>query len=359
MKRIKKAVLSLSLAIAFFVALSVCASAEGVDGYINEFSAVLPDGFSGELTDTESLTSAVGLESLVDFVMTELSGKRSELSSFCILLLGACAIGAAVNALSDRLSDTCRKGLSIVFLAVIFSQVYPLFSSVSESLGEANAFFSAAAPIMCSLELSGGGAGSAAVHTAGMTLTVAFVSAISSRLLPSVAVFGFVAGLLRTFGGSDAVATGAKNIYTRIIGIATLLISITLSLQTVIASAADSAVMRAARYGASTAIPIVGGTVSAALSALSGGVAYAKDIIGGAAIGAILYIFISPLALLFLYRLATSCAVFVSELLGVKELACLGAFSSLLDSLIASYALSAVLYVLEIVLFMKCGVGAV
>ena len=124
-----------------------------------------------------------------------------------------------------------------------------------------------------------------------------------------------------------------------------------------IASSADSAAMRAAKYTAGL-IPVVGGTVSGALSTLAAGLSYAKGIIGIGAIAVILGMALSPLILLLLYRLALSISLTLSELLGAAVMAkALSAFRFSLDSLIAVYALSAVIYIFEILLFVKIGVA--
>ena len=121
-----------------------------------------------------------------------------------------------------------------------------------------------------------------------------------------------------------------------------------------ISSASDSAVLRTARYMTTSLVPVVGSTVSSALSTLSGGLSYARSVIGAGAIGAILLLALSPLVMLLLYRLALSLCLSLSEMLGVQS----GTFSSFrfsLDAITSLYALMSLSFILQLILFIKVG----
>lgn len=333
------------------------ASAKSPEDYIGEYSALIPERFSGLLSDTDGLSDAVGLSSLSSFVLLELSGKRSEIISFFLLLVGIVAISALCASIFENMKEGVKRGISVASSAAIFSALLPVLSSVKDSLSEANAFFLAASPVACAINLAQGGTGSAAIGAAGMSLTATFIATVSSRVLPYLGAMGLASSLLGNFGGSVNIAKSAGKLYTRIFGILALLISVTLSLQTVVASAEDTALMRAAKYGASTLIPSVGGVVSGAMSTLAGGLSYAKSVVGASAIGVMLYIFASPLLLLLLYRLGMSVALSMTELLGAQDISALSSFVAVLDSFIASYAIASIMYILQLVLFMRGGAG--
>ena len=149
-----------------------------------------------------------------------------------------------------------------------------------------------------------------------------------------------------------------KKLFSWFLGIVTVMISGTLSLQTMVASARDCAAMRAAKYAASGMIPVVGSTVAAALSTLASGVSYVKGIVGGGAVFVLISIMLSPLVLMLMYRFALSFAKFASEFFeiggGVKIFS---AYLYSLDTVLATYALSCLVYLFEIILFVKGGVG--
>ena len=131
-----------------------------------------------------------------------------------------------------------------------------------------------------------------------------------------------------------------------------------ISLQTVVSSAADSARMRAAKYAASSMIPVVGGTVAGSLATLASGLSYVRGIIGAGAVAVLVSIFLSPLVMLLLYRLAVTLAASVSEMLSVGVAARLyRAYARCFDLVIAVYTASVLLYLFEIILFSVSGVA--
>jgi stage III sporulation protein AE len=155
------------------------------------------------------------------------------------------------------------------------------------------------------------------------------------------------------------IANSLKNAFLTILGILTTLISATVSLQNLIASYADSGVIRTAKYALSSMIPIVGNTVSGAFSVLAGSVSYAKGIVGGGAIAAIIFVAISPLVSLLMYRLCFSVAIFLSNLCSGEQGGVLSSLASALDALIAVYTLTAVVYIIQITIFLKGGASFV
>jgi stage III sporulation protein AE len=156
--------------------------------------------------------------------------------------------------------------------------------------------------------------------------------------------------------GVGAISRGVKDLFGRITGICTALLTAAISMQTVIASAADTAALRAAKYATSGLIPIVGGAVAGAISTLTAAMSYAKGVVGGGAVAVLLYLAISPLALLLLYRLSLSVVIILSEFIGVPTAS--GLFTSYrfaLDMTLTVYTLSALIYLFMIVIFIWIG----
>ena len=243
---------------------------------------------------------------------------------------------------------------------MLISRVLPLFSETRESIDGLTAFFSDAAPIMSAVTLAGGGAGGAAVESAGIGLALAFVGDVLCTALSGAVGFSLALGLLSCFGDTNvsSVAASVKNLFMWLVGIATLIIMGTLSLQSVVTAAADSAAMRSAKYAASGLIPIVGGTVSGSLSTLASGLSYAKGVIGAGAVAVIVASAVGPLAVLLLYRLSFTVGLKLCESFSASRSASvLKAFASSLDALIAVYSLAVIIYVFEIILFIKSGVA--
>ncbi len=355
-----KKALKLSIIVVVISLFSICAQANETDKHLQDFEEVLPEELRGISEDTEELISLVGIESLLSELGDALLGRRGEIISFFLLLIGCAAILSAASLCSGKLSKLCSAGVGILCSVLIFERLGAVFDETSAALLEINRFFSALIPVMSAVTVAGGGTSTAAVGAVGMNFTLSLVGGLGGALLTAVAGFGFAMGMLSSFGheGISSVVRGVRNFFMWLLGIATALIMGTLSLQTVVSSAADSAAMRTAKYAASGMIPVVGGAVSGALSTLASGLSYVKGVIGAGAVWVIISILLAPLSVLLLYRLALSLTVSFAEFVGsaaVREP--FSAFRASLDSLIAVYSLSMLLYIFEIILFVKSGVA--
>ena len=103
-------------------------------------------------------------------------------------------------------------------------------------------------------------------------------------------------------------------------------------------------------------MPIVGGAVSGALGIAIGGVSYARGVVGGGGIAVILSLMLSPLILLFAYRLCLKAGAFFVSVSSAQECeGVLNAFIGSLDCLIAVYVLSSVIYIVELAAFLLGG----
>lgn len=96
-----------------------------------------------------------------------------------------------------------------------------------------------------------------------------------------------------------------------------------LSTQTLVASSADNAAIKAAKFMVSQGVPIIGGTISDSVNMFSGGIMAMKGSIGTYGIIAAAAIIIPSLIGLMCYRLALFCAQTAAEMFGLKEMASL------------------------------------
>ena len=90
---------------------------------------------------------------------------------------------------------------------------------------------------------------------------------------------------------------------------------------------------------------------------LASGISYAKSVVGVGAISAIVGICIAPLARLILCRFSFEICIAISGFFSRSPTKYLLAMRSALDALMAVFSLSAVIYITEIILFMRCGVA--
>ncbi len=356
-----KKLLKLLIIVVIISSFALVSSAdEDIDDYLSDFEELLPEDTGLDSLEPSEVISSLGVESLFGLIFDGLSGEGGEVLSFFFLLLASIAFCALASSISDKYSDTAGVALGILISAIVFSRVAPLFSEVLLSLSRINGFFASLSPLMVSLTLAGGAKSTAAVQSVGAGVIISFVQLFTGKIFTSVVAIALAMSALSAIGdgGISSIVGGIKSLFVFILGIATTVLSASLGLQTMIAGSADSASMRAAKYAASSMIPMVGSSISGALSTLASGLSYVKGIVGGVSVFVIVGYFLSPLIMLLLYRLALSVGVSLAEFVGtVTAKKIFTSFRFSLDALIAVYSLSALLYIFEIVLFVKSGVA--
>jgi len=343
-----------------FVLFPVSASAKGAEEYVSDFSGLIPENMKDMLLDDGTLTEGVGFENVLSEIFEILSGEGGRLSAFLLMVVGLSFLLAASESLEGVLGSTVRSAASVISAVSIFGRVFFLVGAVSSSLVEVADFFEKLIPIFAGVTAAGGGVNSAAVGAGGMSITLGIAGKFSAEFLGAVVSFLFALGLISDVGcgASSGLFKSAKGVFTWGIGIVVFLLTATLALQTVIASASDSMLMRGAKFAASGSLPIVGGTVSGAISTLAAGLSYAKGFIGVGAVAVVVGIALAPLILLLAYRFVLSLAANFLDFLGTGGgVRCFSSMLGALDALIAIFSLSTVVYIFEIILFVKSGVA--
>ena len=334
-------------------------SAEGeVDEYISDFESCVPKDLSDLVGDTDKLVEMTSFRALLDELGSVIISGGGEVVGFFLKLVGCTLLMSLAGLCMEKFSTQVSAAVGVICSLLVYDSLGPLFSKVEESLLSLADFFAALIPITVGITALGGATSSAAVQGTGMYTVLSLVGGVGTRLFFAVSSFGLAMSLLSALGhrGVSAISRGVKELFGRITGICTALLTAAISMQTVIASAADTAALRAAKYATSGLIPIVGGAVAGAISTLTAAMSYAKGIVGGGAVAVIVYLALSPLALLLLYRLALSVVIILSEFIGAPPAS--GLFTSFrfaLDMTLTVYTLSALIYLFMIVIFIWIG----
>ncbi len=328
---------------------------------ISDFENIIPEN---SLPNGEDLLSGIGPDKLLSEIFSIVSSNGGDIVSFFLLLLGLGLFSALADSSSSllgaRLYSAVRAGVSAISALFIFSRLSALVFSVSESLGVISGFFSSLIPIITTISLSSGAVTTAGVQAVNMNLTLAVLGKLSSALLAPLVFMIFSLSLTASVGGGGAsrLLKGAKSVFLWALGIVTTVLIASISMQSFLATSKDNAALRAAKYALSGSIPIVGSTVSGALSTLLGSLSEVRAVVGVGAVAVIFAVAATPVIIMLLYRLALSVSIWIFDFLGSDgAFGAFSAFRSALDTLISLYAVSAVVYILEIVIFVRGGVN--
>ena len=156
---------------------------------------------------------------------------------------------------------------------------------------------------------------------------------------------------LDTGGITDGAVKGIRGIFNFLIGLSSLFIVGILGAQTLIAVSADNLAIKSAKYALSGMIPVVGGMVSGALTTLISGVKLLSSTVGAVSVIALFSVVGVPLVRLLFFRFCLFLCITVSSFSGGGFGARL--FTSMrgaLDTLIAVFASSTLIYALEIII---------
>ena len=342
-------------------ALTVAEEKKGADGILEDFYGIVPQE-SGVL-DGDTI-DAVGFEAIFEAIALSLSGEGGRAFSFFAFTFGLAVICAAagtadVGGAFGSSNASVEMAVSVVCSLGLFRRLYEVCITVRESLVSVADFFSALIPIMTGISVSAGEVTLASKQAVNMSITLAIVGKLAVSVLMPLSLALFALSVVGSLGGvGTSLAKGIKGIFTWGMGIISAVCTAAVAIQSLVASAADSAALRAARYAASGLIPVVGSTVSSALSTLVGGLTFVKSSVGALSVAVIVSLVVAPLVSLLLYRLALSvCIVFLDFTDNAGGIRCFSAFRSALDALTAVYTMSTLVCIVEVVIFMKSGVS--
>ncbi len=370
-KRLKKAVCLLCVFLLCMPLLVLCADAEEdgdvtenindeAQGYLSRFFELVPsDDLAAD--DAQTLLSAVGVERILTLLTQALTDAAATLWPFLCLLFGAWICMRLIPEGEESYISVIRAATGAVFAVSIYEQLQVSVDMVYESAQAAVTFFNTLIPLFGTVTIAGGGETTAVVQSAAMGVTVHGLQVCLTYILMPLTSFLFALGLIGVLGdggGARVLSDQVRHLFLWGMGLLSTLLIAAIGLQTALASSADTVAMRTVKYTVSGMLPIVGSTVSGALSTLSTGLLYVKSAVGAGAVTVLLSLLLPPLITLALYRFAIGiCVSFWRFADPERGVPLLGAFSGALDVVLAAGCVSGVLLILETVFFMKGGMA--
>ena len=325
-----------------------------VNEFICEFSSLLPDWVE-EGGGVERILSP---KFIFSEIWASLSGSGGRIGRFILFIILSMLVCYISSLYESKLTAATVAAVCVISLAPAGFEIFAIAAEVAEGLGQIRSFFGSLIPLLLSVEVAGGGTESAAVAALQMSAIASVTEILCSEiLLPLVWAMIALGGFSALGGGcAERVLSVISSLFTKGLGFACAVVSAIFALQSLIATAADTAALRLAKFTAQSILPSVGTVITASMSTLSSGLVYARGVIGTGAIGVILWIMLSPLVILLSYRLALNLAVGFSQSLEVKPCAtALKAIRRALDGLISLFLISGVLFIFQLVIFIKGG----
>lgn len=373
-------ILAVSLLCAYLSGLTVPAvgaeSGEGIPESFGELTELLPEEV-GELLpegidseDTEEVGNALAALTSPDELF-RLIGRISgvELGESVRLLAKLCAllvIAAVFGAIQRTLGSSALAGMArfctttAVFAAIIYTQMEHLRSVVS-FFERLTSLMGAMIPITGTVWAMGGNVSTATAGTGTLYVFVTVCETLCAKTVMPLCCFLTALALCNALSpetGMRGLASATKKTYTFLMGMTMTLLLACLSSQTTLTAAADSTTARAAKTVSATVIPMVGGSVGETLRTVASGVQYLKSVVG---VGGILFVFLltlPTLVSLILTRLVFLLCGGVADLLGCEgESRLLSELGTIWGCMIAAVAMSSVMFILALTIFVRTTVA--
>ena len=344
------------------------ASAEGEEYttayWLKQLQDILPDALSEQvsLEKEEDVLALTGLPYIFSLVFGGFSDKLPSLLGLLASLFGMALLSGMGHLLTDGFAGKAtKKTTEVVVLSTLSLALYQLTSPALlrglSAIGDVSEFTALLVPIMGGVYVAGGNYTAAATQSGAMTWLVAEINALSNGVLRSILCTSFAFTLLGALGaGIDTAGLGKtlRRIFLTAIGVMATLFSGSLAIQTTLSASTDSVAMRTAKYAVGQMIPAVGSTVSGTLSTVAVSLELVKNTVGAGGLGVLLTLLIPPLLELYLLSVVLSLAGSFAGLVGFGAGEKLFSdFKSIFDMSIGVLAISGVMLMLSLGIFMK------
>ncbi len=296
----------------------------------DELYDALPDDAAEQL-DESGITPAGGtadlsLGEIWDYVISTLTGNAGKPLSMFASLLAVILLSSLLSGISDTAGASHSRIYTLVTSAsaavIVSLYMSEILSAAIVTFEAASDFMLAYIPVIAGVTALSGHTSSAALFS---TLTISAIQ-ILSRIITSVimpltsCIIGITAaGSVDPDLSLDRLGEGIKKLVIWGLGLIMTVFLGILSVQSLITASADNAAMKTLKYTVASTVPIVGGSVSEALSTVSGSISVMKSSVGGFGIAAGAVILAPPVITAVCYRFFLFAAGIVSDLFGCND----------------------------------------
>ena len=297
-----------------------------LDSIPNDASDALPDGLFSE--DIEEVADAVsqmsGIEYLFAMLIQSLGSGLGRVIPHLLLIIGLLVVSAVGGLLSTHFSpsmvkiyDACSR---LSLFCAIGGVAVSLLLDVKEFFSRLSGTVAAFIPLSASLYTMGGNVSAAMKSSAGLLSCLGIIEFISGAVVIPLFCFCLCMSLVSSMSsdvGSVSLGGAVKKAFMNILGIITMILSLSLSSQTLIAAKADSLAMKGAKMFLGK-IPVTGGAVSSSLGTLASSLELIRGAVGVGGIIIILLLLLPTLVELWLMKTLYSLLGSFSGMLGLS-----------------------------------------
>lgn len=310
--------------------------------------------------DIEKLSS-VSFYDFIKIVLESFLSKIREPFEAVFTVIAAALICSLIHNFFGEISltGTVTDTVSTLSAAgIIIMPIKNIIEYSSSVITECSEFMLGFIPVYSSAIIASGYVTAATGFRTLMLSAVTLISRLAGEIVfPLICIYLAlcVAGSVSDFEIGE-ISKSVKNFAVWILGISLTVFSGIMGLGSIVSASADSNFSKTAKFIINSAVPIVGSTVSDALSSIKGCLDVTKNILGVYAIFVIAAIFLPSIISLLSWKICLSVSSGACGFFGTKKLsALLTAASSVIGIMLALVVLTSVMFIFAVSIMLMTG----
>ncbi len=279
------------------------------------------------------------------------------MSLFSVLVVSALLSTFKESLKSEALSGAVGLASAAALTVILVRSAAAHIEAVEGFLQRLSQLCLAMLPVMGSVLAMGGSGGAAAATNGGFLMILGVMEAVVGEAFGSIVGVSLALCAANIFSAKfrlAAIARAVRRSFGIFFGAVMSLLGFVVSLKIGIASAGDSMAMRGAKMFASNAIPLVGAAIGGTFGTLATALSYIKSISGAVGILLIFLLALPTFLTVWMYRCGLVLLSGAAEMLGCdRERELLSGVVSVYGYMLAVVAVSAVIFILLLTLFMR------
>ncbi len=289
---------------------------------------------------------------------------KSVLKSFGLIIsvVVLCCVMQTLKFGNSEALETATTYVSVIALSgVTYSVLYNLFIMVIAAMESLTLVISSFMPAMAALNALGGATAAGAALASGLSVFLAVVSAVCTKVILPLLQIAFVfclSGAMPSGVNLSAANTLVKNTASTLMAFTFSIMGFVLYLQTSIASASDGFFARSVRFASGVFVPVIGSMLGEAARTVMSSVSVIKGTLGAVGTVVILSLVLPPFIITVLYKfMLLLCSVLAKSLGCEKESAFLYDLGGVLGVLMALMGGATTVALIAFATFIKAGVS--
>ena len=301
------------------------------EGFLESLDGSVSDRLTGGATsdDADSLHNAAqeltSPETVLSIILEAFNSQLCRALPRLAMILGVVMISALCYSIGSHCSGGLSRAVDVCVRLCSFCAVSGIALDSAETVkGYFERLFEAVAsfiPLGAAMYAMGGNLTSASSSSATLGVTLTVCQFVCGYTVIPVFCICLCTSLFSVFGGASAslgatVGGSVRKWYTTAMAFVMMILTVSISSQSILSAKADNAAMRGAKFAVSNFVPLFGGTLSGTLGTLSSSVELLRGSVGIIGIAAIFLMLLPTVIELALMRAAFSIGSFCAGMVG-------------------------------------------